>query len=352
VIEISCQPSKEIIELLNNTEIGTPGKSITYRLSEVDKKIRFISSPLLLTLKKQSKLIATCCLCKRESRNSFESYYIRYFAISHEYRKGSGRIKNKKIHNSGLLKKKIESLLEGNHFKSFSPKDLHFFYAYIDTANRRSLALCNLFGFKLVRTFSTIVYSRYRPIVSTLVSKCQPHERSLIIEYLHEFYQYYSMFSTENLFYKDDYYVVKERNGNIVAGAQVNLVNWQITSIPGLLGKFLLSVLPHLPIINRYFKRGFKYVSIEAIFYKKGYENEIEKLFDSALAINHVHTALLWLDDKSDIYKTIENLKRGFFGSLFNFKPASIIVKTNGLSTLEQRKLKNSPAYISAFDLT
>lgn len=85
----------------------------------------------------------------------------------------------------------------------------------------------------------------------------------------------------------------KGKNGDIIAGVQANRVNWKVRGMPGFLGKYLLSLILWLPFIKRYFNEDFTFTSLEAIFYKEGFEKELDKLFESVLAINQAHTALL-----------------------------------------------------------
>jgi len=355
MINIGNQPSKEITDLLTDAIIGTPRESISYQLSEVANKINFIPAPVFLTIKKRSKLIATCCRAKggalfREKKQKPSIYDILHFCQL--TKKGLSSARKRKPQNNGILKKEIQSLFEGRGGSYFPVENSHLFYAYVDPANQRSLSLCNLFGCRAIRTFSTIIYSRHRPAKHYSVSRCQPYEKPLVVSYLQEFYRDYSMFSTDNLFYQDNYYVLKGKNGDIIAGVQANRVNWKIKGLPGFLGKYLLGLIPWLPFINRYFDRNFTFISLEAILYKEGFEGKLDKLFESVLAINQVYTALVWADDHSELYRSVKKLKPGFFGSFFNLKPASVIVRTNGLSAEEEKQLRELPAYISVFDLT
>ena len=353
MLQTFSAPTDEIIHLLENSTIGTPGKSVTYRLSDVRNKIRHIISPVFATLQKQGRVIGSCCFCHRTASlqgQSIDSSYFRYFVFSRAYQRGNNGLGLKKRIVESALKRKVKDLLESTLASSSQKK--HFFYAYLDPDNLRSKALCNYFGFEPVRAFSTVVYSRHKPKIDSRVGKYFPHERLYIEKRLKEFYHQYSMFSLENVFFNDSFYVLRDRNDHIVAGVQANLVCWQIRDFPGFFGKVLVHLFPYIPYINRYISKNFNYVSFEAVFYEKGQERELEKLFDSVLAIHRRHTAIMWMDVVSDLYRDVKKLNTGFFGKLFKGKRANVIIKTKGILPAEKQELKAKPAYISAFDLT
>ncbi len=341
--------------MLVDAIIGTPGKSITYRLSDVPDKIRFIPKPTFIVLEKKSTLVATCCLCHRKTRvgpKEINVSYIRYFAFLPAYQKSPKFSKNNKTGTTGSLKKEILSLLEFPAGRVSHAGEQHLFYAYVDQENHRSVSLCDLFGFRQIRSFSTLVFSRYSPKANPSVGRILPHEKEEVITRLKEFYRQYNLFSTDNLFFRDNYYVLKNVNGEILAGVQANNVRWKIDGFPGLIGKYLLGFISNLPIIRRFINMDFSFTSFEAVFYKKGCEKYLEKLFESVLAMQKTNTALIWADDRSYLLRQVKKIDRGVFGSMLKFKSANVIIKSQGLSDQEETTLNKLPAYISAFDLT
>ncbi|MBY0427226.1 MAG: hypothetical protein K2Q22_16445, partial [Cytophagales bacterium] len=310
-LEIRKAPSEELLELLNNNIIGTPGHGMLYQHLGVHNKIHKIANPYYVNLVRGDKIIGTACFCSRNMNNAglnLPAYYIRYFSFKHLFRRKS--ISEKSVTGNSALRAEIKSVLTGEGLEK-EAQETFFHYAYVDPRNIRSLVLCNEFGFEPVRQYTSLIFNRIHPKTHAEAALVTPSEEDNIKTLLAEFYKEYTMFSFENLFNGRPYYVLKDSTGRIVAGVQVNLDRWKIYSLPGLSGKIILNTFSKVPYLNRLFNTNYRFITLEGIYYSKGAERCLEVLFESLLAQYKVNSALICLDADSDLYRALKSLKLG-----------------------------------------
>ena len=160
------------------------------------------------------------------------------------------------------------------------------------------------------------------------------------------------MFSWENLFRTRAYYTIKDQQGQIVGGAQVNPDLWKIISLPGITGKIILNTFTHLPYLNRLFNKKYQFITIEGIYYKPGTEQYLEILFESLLSMYRVNSAIIPVDADSTLYKTLKSIKLGWVDKLNKEVRGNIICKFIGFTEQEKKQFRENPAYISGIDVT
>ncbi len=97
--------------------------------------------------------------------------------------------------------------------------------------------------------------------------------------------------------------VLKEGD-EIIAGVCAIPTSYKVYDVPGVWGWIMMKVLPKVPYYRRLFRPGeFRYLVFDAIYYKKGREEALAPLFESACAAEGFHTGLTWLDDRSELYR-------------------------------------------------
>jgi hypothetical protein len=252
-----------------------PGKSMQYQHMNVPDKVIGISKPHFISVIRNQKIIGTCVFCQRENTSTDEtitSFYIRYFSIDAMFRRKYVKIKN--TAKSGLIKREIKSLLDGKSLVAGRTK--FYFYAYVDYANARSKSLCEEFGFEPVRQYTTVIFNRINPSEQINVHQISHEGESKIRELIVGFNKGHNMFSIENLFKGKPYYVIRDLNEGIVAGAQVNPDSWKIFSLPGFIGNSMLNVFTHVPILNKLMSKNYRFLTLEGVFFKPGFEASIE----------------------------------------------------------------------------
>jgi hypothetical protein len=352
LFNIARFPVHEILQLLNKNVIGTPGQGMLYQHLKVNEKIFKISEPYFVNLIKKDHILGTCCFCHRKTINNsreIDSFYIRYFSFKEGFRQ---KVPSKRyIKRNGTIKTGMEKILQGRGLNK-SAKDKFYHYAYVDPRNLRSSKLCGEFGFEEVRKFSTIIFNRIRPQDYPQVTPVSHDQLSNVAVLLKDFYKDYNMFSMENLFGDRHYYIVKDHEGRIVAGTQVNPDHWKIIALPGLLGKVILNTFSTIPYLKRLFNKDYRFLTFEGIYYATGCESYLQILFESLLARYRVNSAMIWIDTETPLYKTIKSLKLGLVSKLNKEVRAQVICRFFNFSAEEKKLFKSGPAYISGIDLT
>lgn len=351
-LSIEREATTQITELLKDSVWGTPGKGMLYTHCNVGHKATNISDPYFVTLKRHDNIMGLGCFCKYPVWNQdfeIDSYYIRYFSFKEAYHISQIAGQNRHTKKSHI-KDELQLLLSSNGLAAPDKKTL--FYAYVDPGNERSINLCNYFGFQPIRTYTTCLFSRMSPKPHTNVAKCSSEERSLVESLLKEQYANYNMFSTRNLFFEDNYYIIKDDNGEIVAGVQANSEHWKIIEMPGFSGKIILNVLPKLPVLNKLFNPDYRFVALEGLYVKKGHQQSLTALLESVLAIHKLSSGLIWLDTDSELYQMVSKLPKGLMNYFYDEKDVQIIAKPVNFRPSEVEALKEQAAYISAFDMT
>ena len=363
-ISVEDEPGNDVKELLANTILGTPGK-LRYRHTSFNTKLPFLGQIYFIVLKKSGKLLGCIAFSKRDTfykQTTASSWYIRYFSIRAPLRAKSH--KQKKSKRQEREKPQRDNLLKLTAQKFFDdPTQLDqklgddpggdLVYAYVEKENVRSWDFTEMIGFETVGRIYTSFFSRFNPIRDPHVHSPMENDKKDILSNLREFYQEHTFFTEQNLFFGNNYLVWKE-NDEIVAGCQANPEVWKLVDYPGLLNKLFLKVLIRLPLLSRRFDPGYlKFIALEGIWYKKGYENCLLQLFESACAYHNLYLAIIWLDSKCPLYKTIRQL--GQLGIIDKFiKPAvgDIRVKFIHWKEEDKRYYYEQPAYISCFDMT
>jgi hypothetical protein len=349
--------SRQILELLNETLWGTPGKTL-YRHLDTPDIIDHISSPLFFSLHRFGNLLCTVCLSEREinvGRKTFKSKYVCYLAAAPSINgKGLRNKKEKEKNPNGMIKTFMNNVLltEASDGRSTSEDQKSILYAYVESDNEQSLHLCHSFGFQSVRQLTTMAFSRFYPKDFPYVRKAKPTEYEKIRKLIAQQYSLHNFLCLDYIFYGENYYVI-EADGKIVAGVQANPINWSFKNLPGLSGKVLLRLLPHIPYLKKLINpKHFKFSAFEGIYCEKGYEYYLDPLFETALNQQSRNTALIWLDINCPIQQMIrKHCSLGLMDKINSNGIGEIMVRADGLTNDYWTLLKERPMYISCFDM-
>ena len=338
-ITVSEKPTKTAVDLLHSTLWGTKGP--LFQHMDTPEKVDYLSSAIAFNLEKDGKAIGTCTVLERKitvQGKEYKTWYGRYFTIDKKFQ---GRI------YGNLLLKHIKKYME-----NISPVP-SIFYAYVEQSNIRSSKLLKYTGFEAVRNFETSVFSRMYPKKDKRVSKIKDGDAQLIIDLLKTEYINNTFVNFDNLFFQDNYFVLKENN-EIIAGLQASLVKWEVRQLPGAAGKVIINILPHLPFVSKLFNpKDFRFAAFEGVFCKPGRESELFKLMESVCAELNLSIGMLWMDPSTEVYKRFK--KAGDWGIMNKMRedmPVYVFAGFKDVPKTEQEIFYKKPAYISAFDLT
>lgn len=360
-IEVEQDPGQDIVNHLKNTILGTPGR-LLYRITGIERKIRLLGTSYFLVLRKFNRLLGTAGIVLRTTyckEKVYNSWYIRYFSIRAPLRAKTYKqtdYDSKFASKDNILRIALKDYFnEPNRLlgKKPSPNQKTFIYGYIERENIKSGIFSDQMGFQKIRSIGTIFFSRLNPKIHPGVLRIKEKEKTAMLKLLKKFYSGYNMFTEQYLFYDNNYYLLKLED-EIIAAVQANPETWEIKEKPGFSGKILLEVIPRIPGISKIFNpQNFRFVAMEGIYHKEGYERYLLPLFETVCALTKTNFALIWLDTDSPIIKTIDELgHQGLLSKIIRRVEADISVKFINLSEEEKNSFRNNPAYISCFDVT
>ncbi|MFI5151332.1 MAG: GNAT family N-acetyltransferase [Bacteroidia bacterium] len=338
-IIVEEKPHSNAIAMLHATLWGTNGPIFEHL--DTREKVVHLSGSLAFTLEKKGRTIGTCTVLERDIRidgKNYKTWYGRYFAVDKDFQG--------KIFGNLLLKYMKEYLEKISDMPTI-------FYAYVDQTNLRSGKLLRHTGFQVIRNFETTIFSRIYPKKDKRVSRIKREDRDGVLHLLKTQYSKDTFFNSDNLFFQDNYFVLKEGE-DIIAGVQASRVNWRIKSLPGFSGKIMIKVLPHVPFISRLFNpEKFRFAAFEGIYCKEGREDELFRLMESACAELQLCTGMVWMDPDSALNRRVKKAGDwGLMDKMQNDLPAHVVAGFTNVPVTEQEQFHKIPAYISAFDLT
>lgn len=339
--------SASVRDLLNNTLIGTEGT--LYRLKDTAQKIDLLHHPHFFSIERNSKAIANVTLCKRIIAVNHQKelgYYIRYFAFDKVYQRNAPKSKGQSAFHSYF--KDLFSTSNLNPIKPENKRSL--FWAYVDPQNKRSAQMRKQFGFEQIGQFRTKAFSRAFP-KNTTVERLKKEDQQKTLAEIKSFYSDHTFFADNHLFEQDQYFILK-KDGVIVAGIQANPSHWEIKSLPGKTGTFMLKYANYIPIFRRLFNpKNHQFLATEGLFWTNGNAKYLPELLEGVLAINKHYSLLIWEDTNSNLLHS-KKLKWGLINRMKKDNLIDIVIKSNGYSKDEIDKLKQTKKYISGFDVT
>lgn len=350
LLQITHQTSQAIEDFLNKNIIGTPGTSAVYQQLSTSEKLRQLPKPHFAELRKRDKLLSICCFCEREMTidgQSVQTFYVRYFSFLDTLR--ASRSKADRQKPEGTIKKDIKELLTGLPLAGSEPNT---FYAYVDPKNERSMQLCRELGFEVIRGFSTYTLGHLFPKRKLDFEQFSEADQTQMRSLLHSTYSTYNFYTEDNLFYRNQYYYVRDSKGKILAGIQANPEKWIIHSLPGRLGNFLLNVLGRLPITRRLIQRNYQFLALDYIYCASGQEAILSDLIESLMTHHQCYSAMILADDRSPLSSLLPRLRLGIANKIKKPVSIQVIAKSNHLSDPQLNHLKNHPAFLSSFDTT
>lgn len=357
-VEARSGADTQLLKHIKSTVLGTPGR-LRYQLTGIEEKLDHIRDIDFMVLTRKDRILGSVGFVYRNSYfrgESVKSYYIRFFSIN-------APLRSKKQHKDNFRDQKRGSnmirdisfpyVADPSRLKGNSDSDERsFVYAYVESQNFRSMN----FGEQIIPTvigkYKTIIFSRLNAKPQSGLRRIQQNEKKLMRGRIMEMYHNYNLFTDENLFFENNYFVLEE-DGEIVAGAQVHPETWKILEMKGRMNKFLLKVLPYVPVMRKIFNpSAFRFLGVEGIWVKKGCEGYLDRFFEGLCHLFHCHFILTWADIQSDLYKMlVTNLDPGIIGGAFKTDEVDIRVQFNNFTGEEKPEYFSTPSYLSAYDM-
>lgn len=314
-------------------QLDMPGEYLVPR--GTDKKIEMYS---IIKDDDPSKALACICIYPKRvdiSSRSFPASYISHYAV------------DKSLVSQGLGKRVLGFALKTSG--NLAPKS-NIFYAYIEKTNYRSIRSATWAGFERVGEFYFLTFGRIFPRVDPRVELLPPYLYQTLLSNLQASYKNHALTDFEHSLLPNNYYVIRDKNGEILAGVQCHLRHWRITKLAGISGAIAINVIPNIPLINRLFRKNFRHLKFGNIYLRPGYETTLESLLNDLLHRYQVYVGTLYLDKKSWIYSSIKQHVRLSLTNDFTETPADIIMDTKQLAPDILSSVQTQPIFVSPID--
>lgn len=327
----------EVYELIESMIWGTKGP----RFYKIDTRVKIDNSvkPDFLYLYIKEEFAGMCTISHRQvyfGKEWLPTYYLQFFAIKPEYQG--------KAHGNVL----VESVRD--HYESISKHPV-VSYAYIEGENVRSDKVAHFIKYKHASSFLTILFGRMFPKKNNHCRRYNPMEKDTLTALLNSFYKDYSFVHFEYAFNADNYWVL-EKDGEILAGVQAHPQQWKFVNLPGASGKFILNLLPKIPIAKRLFNaKHHQFVCFESHYCKDGHEQDLITLMEHCLTEYGFTSGMTWFDPRSPLFQKLDTLKPwGLLDKIQGKHKANIYAKLHNIPESSWEVFTNKPFYIAAYD--
>ena len=99
-----------------------------------------------------------------------------------------------------------------------------------------------------------------------------------------------------------DHYFVLRQGGEIIAGAQVNTLHWELLQLPGWQGWLATKLLPHVPLLGRDFTPAdLRFARVGNLYALKGAEPMVSEILETVLAERRLPFAAVFADPRGYI---------------------------------------------------
>ncbi|MDO9579433.1 MAG: hypothetical protein Q7J06_02540 [Bacteroidales bacterium] len=362
-VRVSDHADEGILDILDRAVQGSEGglrfslQQVATRIAAYKDQIRFVS---LYRKNQITGTVGSCFRISGQGKLRYPTSYLRYLAFQSTYQSDlNWRRRRKDIikpEKDDSFKQKTLEIFSKPHLLDLNDVfegDKHVMYAFLESMNERSKNLVYQAQYEYIRSFLTVAFSRFSPKQDQRVTKLDNNEKGRMESLLMDYYRDYSFFSTDYSFFGDKYYVLKVGD-EIIAGVNAIPSVYKVYDVPGIWGWVMMKILPRTPYFRRLFCPGeFRYLVFDAIYCKKGEEELLAPLFESACAEEGFNTGLTWLDDRSELYDKIRTgVKMGALNRMLNAKPGLVYTRFINMTEKEKESFYDAPAYISGFDFS
>lgn len=281
VIEYEKTCSKDFLKIIEETSWGT--KDTLYTMHNLEDELNSLGEVYYVTLKDCGIPSAVCALNKKRVSIDGEcdaSYLFLVSVVKSKQGKGLG---------TRLVSKVAEYFLARLNGRGI-------IYAYVEEDNIHSEKMFGKNSFIKLGGFEVPIFSRLNPRKNDDVIKLINGDREKVLDILKNQYGTHVLTDFNQSLEYENYYIYREKD-EILAGAQIKKFTWTFTNLPGISGRIMLSVLPHMPIINKVFDpKNYTFLKLGNIYVKEGYEAKLTALIQALLFKHKLHMAMVYID--------------------------------------------------------
>jgi hypothetical protein len=326
-----------IESLLGRTVWGN--RDLRYTIKNVGSKLERLCDPYFFSLTQDGELVAVCILNRRTTQVLGRPYDSCHFVMlaTDDRAKGRGF--------AGLLSEQIRRYLER---ELRSPAVA---YAYIEAGTDYSLRISSKVGHRFSSHLFLTLFSRFRPRDDEHIQSINEDDVGSVVRSLYDLYEDHVFLDFDQSLLAHEYYVLS-REGEILAGAQAEVLSWSVSSMSGLVGWLALKVLPHIPWLGDLLPlHDFRLLRFGIIMVRSGYEAELPRLLEGLLARNDVRVGLILMDERSPVLRTVKRTGGlGPLNALFG-RRAKVVADCKGATDEDIEKICCQPIVVSPLDV-
>ncbi|MDU8946234.1 hypothetical protein [Ovoidimarina sediminis] len=227
-----------------------------------------------------------------------------------------------------------------------------FGFAYVEETTEFSLRLSDQIGHDSEAHLPLTLFTRFFPRADPHATALRPDEGDTLRAALGTFYVDHQLTDFATSLKQDECFVIRDAGGKIVAAVQAEVLRWSVMSMPGIQGKFLLKVLPHLPGLNRLLVlQDLRIVRFSNLFISVGYENRCLALLEDCLYRHQARIGLFLLDERSRVLTQLRHIGRLGILSRATSGSAKLRLSTVGMDADMVAQLREGPVLMSAADV-
>jgi hypothetical protein len=178
-----------------------------------------------------------------------------------------------------------------------------------------------------------------------------PTQREEVLALLGTQYREHALVQFDSIFLHDQYYVLRIK-GQIVAGLQYHRAHWVVNRMAGWSGKFLLKILPQIPLLNRIFNPNkFEFLALEGIYIRPGFEKEWGRLVEDVLVKTGMRSAMYWMGATCPIRERIQAaVDPGLLHPFVKDSDVYVMASFHDVDKERIKQIQTLPLYASGFD--
>lgn len=336
-ITCSDTPSEQTVALLEATVWGS--QATRYKILGISEKLARLRAPRFFVLSEKGRELCVFVLDFCHKSLMGQSCGAWHFVMA-------STVTDRQ--NEGLAGILIE------HIRDYCVATVEhpgFGFAYVEASTVFSLRLSEQIGYAVDAKIPLTLFSRLVPKAVPAVAQLRPEEVSGVVEKLEALYEDHELNDFSDTLNCEDYLVLRDQ-GRVVAGAQTEVLNWSVQSMPGFAGTLLLKVLPHLPGFNRILNlRDLRIVRFGNLLLPERQEEALFQVLETALALNRAKVGLIMLDERSPFLQKIRDHGRLGLLSVALKGSAQLHIDVVGMDEVMLERLSSQPLLVSAGDV-
>jgi hypothetical protein len=217
-------------------------------------------------------------------------------------------------------------------------------YGFVEAENTASVALASRAGHERWGSFLAVPLTRWSPPDDPRAEPLDAAELPALLAQLEAAYRGFVRWDFPRALAVAPCFVIRGREGAIVAAAQLVPRRWRLEELSGPSGFVVRRVLPRLGMRRLLDPDDLRFAFFGGLYAAPGHERDLARLLDALLARSGLHAGLMYLDPRAGLYLALR--EHGGLGLLhaLGVRPlVHIMVSAVGLPAAELQAARARP---------